>query len=198
MNSGGLGTPRPRDRALFPHLFCLLFSLRHPVTATSHIPSACSPPRARPVGRRNIDLNARYDLLPMLASAGELELRDGLRYVRRADVLTTYAVDGAALDAVTRSVRGIPCLCATVFTVGEERYYLVDPLRDELSGAEWWEVFYFKDHIRVHPLGQVLCRPEAFVLRGSLLHHRYGRGSVIAELSREEQDAARFFGVRSE
>lgn len=131
----------------------------------------------------------------MLASAGDLEVRGGLRYVRRTHVLTTYAADGAPLASVTRAVYGTPCLCATMFTVGDARYYLVDPLRDQLRGAEWWEVFYFQDHIRVHPIGRVICRPEAFVLTGSLLRHRYGRGSVIAELSKEEQAAAQELGV---
>jgi len=32
-------------------------------------------------------------------------------------------------------------------------------------------------------------------MKGSLLRHRYGRGSVIAELSREEQAAALDIGV---
>ncbi|NBB87660.1 MAG: hypothetical protein GVY12_15745 [Bacteroidetes bacterium] len=131
----------------------------------------------------------------MLASAGDLEVRDGLRHVPRADVLTTYAQDGAPLASVSRSVGGILCLCATIFTVGPKQYYLVDPLQDELQGAEWWEVFYFKDHIRVHPMGHVVCRPEAFVLEGNLLRHRYGRGSVVALLSRDEQASARALGV---
>ena len=145
--------------------------------------------------RRDPHRNARYRLLPMLASAGDLEGRDGLRYVPRADILTTYAPDGAPLTSVTRAVRGHPCLCATIFVVGHERYYLVDPLREELRGAEWWEVFYFKDHIRVHPMGRVMCCPEAFLMHGNFLCHRYGRRSVIAKLSGEEQAAALDMGV---
>jgi hypothetical protein len=131
----------------------------------------------------------------MLASAGDLEMRNGLRYVPRADILTTYAPDGARLASVTQDMHGHPSLCATIFVVGEERYYLVDPLREELRGAEWWEVFYFKDHIRVHPIGRVICRPEAFSINGNLLRHRYGRGSVVARLSSEEQAAALDMGV---
>ena len=193
-------TPAPRCSLLALLLInsVRMVSLHHTGTITSPAAWAFASSQARPMGQQDPKHSARYRLLPMLASVGELELRDGLRYARRADVLTTYTADGVALNAVTRTVQGIPCLSATIFTVGKERFYLVDPLRDELAGAEWWEVFYFKDHIRVHPLGQVVCRPEAFVLTGRLLRHRYGRGSVIAELSRDEEEAARFFGVRLE
>jgi len=169
--------------------------LRETAPARSQLSTVFSPPLARRMERRDPHQSARYRLLLMLASTGDLEVRDGLRYVRRADVLTTYDPDGAPLTSVTRTVHGIPSLCATIFTVGEDWYYLVDPLREELRGAEWWEVFYFKDHIRVHPMGRVVCRPEAFLMKGSLLRHRYGRGSVIAELSREEQAAALDIGV---
>jgi|GEM_PF-4910425 len=147
--------------------------------------------------RPSLNVAALYQLLPMVASAGMFASRQGLRYVEREDVLTVYAPDGAPLSQVTTAVQGKACLCVTTYRINDWQYYLVDPLHASLEAHEWWEQFYFKDHIRIHPLGVVRCQLEAFILEDQVLRHRYGAQSVIATLSAAEEEVARHLGFHN-